>query len=280
MTPRRAAQLRALRPVLDTLYDAYNRPALVDPDPLAPVLHFSRAEDQEIAGLVAASLAFGNVKQILVSIGAVLARIPEPRAALLALGDAEVRRGLRGFRHRYADGEAMAALLIGARRVIEEHGSLGGCFAAGMRPDDADVVPGMAAFSARLRAAGGREKNYLLADAGKGSASKRWCMYLRWMARRDAVDPGPWAAAVSARLLVVPIDTHMHRFCRALGLTKRNGADLRTAREVSAAFRVICPDDPVRYDFAITRLGIRREGAAAAAFLEAARAAQAAVQGR
>ena len=56
----------------------------------------------------------------------------------------------------------------------------------------------------------------------------------------------------------MPLDTHMHRICRKLGFTERKPADLRTAVEVTEAFRRICPEDPVRYDFALTRLGILR----------------------
>lgn len=266
--PRR---LLALRPLLDALYATYNRPEYIDPDPLAPVLRFPDAADQELVGLLAASLAFGNVKQILASIERVLAVLPHPHAALMSLSDHELARALDGFRHRYAGADAMVALLRGARTVIATHGSLGACFAAHCGADDEDVIAALGCFSSTLREAGGLEKNYLLCDATKGSANKRWCMYLRWMLRRDAVDPGPWAALAPAARLVVPIDTHMHRFCRALGLTRRNAADLKTAREVTAGFRLICPEDPARYDFALTRLGIRRENEAARVFLAEAR---------
>ena len=78
---------------------------------------------------------------------------------------------------------------------------------------------------------------------------------LRWLVRRDDVDPGGWPAAWAAKLLV-PLDIHMHRIARALSATQRKAADLRTALEVTAAFRDVRPDDPVRYDFALTRLGI------------------------
>ena len=78
------------------------------------------------------------------------------------------------------------------------------------------------------------------------------------MVRRDDVDPGGWDD-VSPALLIVPLDVHMHRIARRLGATARKSADLRAAMETTAAFRGICPDDPVRYDFALTRLGIHPE---------------------
>ena len=79
------------------------------------------------------------------------------------------------------------------------------------------------------------------------------------MVRRDRVDPGCWAD-VGAHRLVVPVDTHMHRIGLALNLTRRRQAGQRVALEMTAAFRRFCPEDPVRYDFALTRLGIRPEG--------------------
>src|SRR5690606_15716332 len=88
------------------------------------------------------------------------------------------------------------------------------------------------------------------------------------MVRRDAVDLGLWP--VSPRLLVVPMDTHMHRMSLALGFTQRRTADLKAALETTARLREFSPEDPVRFDFALTRLGIRAE-LTPETFLEAVR---------
>jgi len=189
------------------------------------------------------------------SIAAVFEALGPPGRALRRLTDRQARTRLAGFRHRYVTGDDVAGLLAGARRAVAAHGSLGAAFAAGLAPGDADVVPALARFAALLH--GGR-KNYLLPDPALGSACKRWMLYLRWMVREDAVDLGLWQG-VSPALLVVPLDTHMHRVALRLGLTARKTPDLRAARETTAAFRLVRPDDPVRYDFALTRLGIRRD---------------------
>jgi uncharacterized protein (TIGR02757 family) len=83
-------------------------------------------------------------------------------------------------------------------------------------------------------------------------------LYLRWMVRRDEVDPGPWTRVSSAQL-IVPMDVHMHRVSRQLGLTSRRQADLKSALQVTAFFRQLEPADPVKYDFSLTRPGIRSE---------------------
>ncbi|MCK4719805.1 DUF2400 family protein, partial [bacterium] len=104
----------------------------------------------------------------------------------------------------------------------------------------------------------GRKFPHLLPDPGKGSACKRMNLYLRWMVREDDVDPGGWGKVSRSRLLV-PLDIHMFRICSMLNLTCRKQANLLTVMEITNAFREINPDDPVKYDFAITRLGIRDE---------------------
>lgn len=250
------ARMQSLKPLLDALYDELNRPEFVSPDPLEAVRAFDDPDDWEVAGLVASGLAFGNVKQILASVDAVLKPMRRPAAWLDAASSRAIQSRFGGFRHRYSTGEELSAMLIGAKHAREEFGSLGAAFRACMAVEDEDVAPGLARFVCLLKRNG--RDNYLLPQPDRGSACKRLHLYLRWMVRRDAVDLGCWKG-VPASKLIVPVDTHMHRIAASLGLTQRKSADLRTAREVTRAFRIIAPEDPVRYDFALTRLGIRKD---------------------
>ncbi len=250
---------KTLKPQLDALYARYNRREAVRPDPLEFLYAYSDVADREVAALVASSLAYGRVAHILRSVGEVLRELgPHPARFVDETERDELHRVFAGFRHRFTRGEQMAALLLAAKAIRARHGSLESCFAAGLDGQD-NIVPAMAAFAAELRAAAGDELGHLLPSPRQGSACKRLCLFLRWMVRRDAVDPGGWRA-VGASMLLVPLDVHMHRIALALGLTRRNQADLRTAAEITAAFASIEPDDPVRYDFALTRLGIRSDG--------------------
>jgi len=252
-----------LKQGLASLYQRYNRREFVHPDPLEMVYRYTTPEDQEIAGLVSASLAYGRVTQILASVGKVLDLMDgagaggSPHAFLGRTTDRELRKLLRTFTHRFTTGEEMAALLIGIKRVIAEHGSLEDTFASGMKREDETVLPGLAEFVDHLRrAAGGTDAcPSLLSSPADGSACKRLNLYLRWMVRRDRVDPGPWRK-VSRSKLVVPLDTHMFRIARALDLTRSRQANLKTAVEITRAFARHSPRDPVRYDFCLTRLGI------------------------
>jgi len=92
----------------------------------------------------------------------------------------------------------------------------------------------------------------------ESGACKRLNLYFRWMVRCDRVDPGGWEG-VEASKLVVPLDTHMHRISRRMGLTRRNQADRKTALEVTEGFRRLAPEDAVKYDFSLTRMGMRGE---------------------
>ncbi|HET7826134.1 MAG TPA: DUF2400 family protein, partial [Anaeromyxobacter sp.] len=108
-----------------------------------------------------------------------------------------------------------------------------------------------------LRGRGPRGLRHLLPDAAGPGASKRWNLFLRWMVRGpDAVDLGAWSGLVPRSALVVPLDTHVHRVSRCLGLTRRRDASWRTAEEITAALRRLDPEDPVRYDFALCHLGM------------------------
>ncbi len=256
---RRKQRLKTLAEPLNKLYRQYNQRCFVHPDPLAPLYNFPNRQDQEVVGLITATLAFGNVKQILKSIDIVLQELPEPAKTLVDLSDRVLAQRLKGFRHRYVTGVEMASLLAGIRAVLREHGTIGTCFEALDDPSETTLVPTLARFVACLKENGTVEKNYLLPDPEKGSACKRWFMYLRWMVRDDAVDLGHWAH-LGAHRLVIPVDTHMHRVARGLYLTRRKSADLKTAMEITQAFQVVCPEDPVRYDFCLTRLGIRDDG--------------------
>jgi uncharacterized protein (TIGR02757 family) len=276
------AELERYRPLLDEHYAAYNRRQFVHPDPLEFVLAFDDPADQEIAALIAGSLAYGRVEQIRRSVFAVLRRMAAgPEAGPPARADvpegAELEQSLRhvsparflrdrppaqiaaamaGFKHRFTTDAELTAMLAGARNALHRHGSLERCFLAGLSKSDETVVPALTRFVACLDAPAAAAS--LLPDPSRGSACKRLNLLLRWMVRRDAVDPGPWRG-VPQRLLVVPLDTHMLHIARFLGLTRRSAGDMRTALEITEGFRTIRPDDPVRYDFCLTRLGLNRD---------------------
>lgn len=241
---------------LDEIYRRYNRREFVHPDPIEFLYAFPDLRDRELIGLIASSLAYGRVKQILKSVAAVMERMGHsPYAFLHHTSKKRLFLEFKDFRHRFSTGDEMATLLWGARRLTERFGSLYGCFLAGFRHSEDTVLSSLTAFVGEFRRVLPGPRNSLLPSPEAGSACKRLNLFLRWMVRHDDVDPGGWNQVPESRL-IVPLDTHMHRIGRLLRLTDRNQADMRTAVEITRGFRKISPEDPVRYDFSLTRLGI------------------------
>jgi uncharacterized protein (TIGR02757 family) len=257
-----------LRRRLDALYRRYDR-RFVDPDPVQLVRAQRADEDREVVGLVASALAFGGVAQIKRSIGGVLAALgPRPAASVRALDPRAFARRLAGFKHRWSDGRDVACLLFFARQMLEQQGAVEGFF---VRGDDGrgDVGRALASFSARALAldpGGLYGRGALPAEAGVryffpspagGSACKRLNLYLRWMARRDTVDLGVWRAVAPARL-VIPLDAHIQAIARRVRLTRYRSPGWAMATDITARLRRLDPLDPVKYDFALHRMGLFR----------------------
>jgi uncharacterized protein (TIGR02757 family) len=249
------------------LYETYNHREYVHPDPLEFLYHYPDPKDREVVGLIASCLAYGSVHQILKSVASVLEPMQSPHNFLKKASKRSLLSAFKGFKYRFTTGEELATMLYGIKSVLERHGSLHRCFHQGLRDDHEDVLPALSLFVKELSSVFEGRPRSLLPSPEAGSACKRLNLYLRWMVRRDRVDPGDWES-VPASKLIVPLDIHMHRISLRLGLTERKQANLRAACEITNAFRAIEPDDPVRYDFCLTRLGIR-DDLTPDAFLEA-----------
>jgi len=268
LSSRRAA---ALRPLLDALGARLDRSARILADPVELPRGYADPLDQEIAGLFSACLAYGRADVFKPLLARVLAAMgPSPAAFVRAFAQ-EPDPGAFAFAvYRFNRPRDLAALAAAAGDVARRHGSLGARFGAlfaeaGGGPGA--LRPTLARFACELREAppvaallrgrGPRGLLHLLPDAAGPGASKRWNLYLRWMVRGpDEVDLGAWRGLVPPSALVVPLDTHVHRVARCLGLTRRPDASWRTAEEITAALRELDPADPVRHDFVLCHLGM------------------------
>jgi uncharacterized protein (TIGR02757 family) len=237
-------------------------------DPLWHVRRYSDPLDQEIAGIVAASLAYGRVGSILPSVGRVLDAM-----------DASPRRFLEGFEplrdadrfaactHRFHTPAAVVAMLGALQAAVARYGSLGAMFLAGYDERAADTSDALTHFVAGLRAFTppiADEKalygwRHFLASPADGSACKRLHLYLRWMVRSGAPDVGAWPR-ISPRQLLVPVDVHVARVARRMGWSRRAAADRRMSEEITAALRLADPEDPTRFDFVLSHSGMEGTG--------------------
>lgn len=270
--PRRTRLLTRL----EALYAATDAAARRAVDPVGLVHRYRDPRDAEIAGLVAALLAYGRVDLFRPVVQRILATAEArggPRAFVEIFDPDRDGADLRPLVYRWNRGVDFVLLFSALRRVIALHGGLEPLF-AGWRSADVDVYRVLAGAIATLRASAlavapacglkvddfsalPRGFRYLLPSPADGSACKRWNMYLRWMVRpaTEGIDLGLWRS-IPPRALVMPMDTHTTRIAGFVGLTRRPEGSWRTAVEVTRNLRRLDPDDPVRFDFAIAHLGI------------------------
>jgi uncharacterized protein (TIGR02757 family) len=250
---------------LDRLYHDYNREDSVA-DPVHLVRPYADPADREVAGFCAAALAFGRVSSVIASIRTLLAIMgPRPAAYVLAFEPRAAHPELRAMVHRWTRGVDLAALIWILRQILEQTGSIERFFVDGLDEGASDVGPALDRFSSRalgldLGAVYGRLPArpgvcYFFPRPSAGSACKRLNLYLRWMARRDAVDLGVWRTLPPAKL-VVPLDTHVIRLSRCLGLTRYTSPGWKMAADITASLRRLDPDDPVRFDFSLCHVGM------------------------
>jgi len=256
-------QITQLKDTLEKLYRKYNQHRLIKPDPFQFVHRYSEPADMEIVAFLASALAYGRVKQIEKSSNNLLARMGDSPFEFIRDFDEQKRTKLKDFRHRFTSGDCLSDLLSLLKKVLYQYGSIERFFAQGYNRRDRNIIPALSKFCDSLTHMHVAEHNgepnrglrFLLANPRRGSACKRLNLFLRWMVRDDDVDTGLWKSVDKAKL-VVPVDVHMARLSGILGFHSRKTVSLATAVQITEAFAEIEPADPVKYDFALSRIGI------------------------
>lgn len=238
----------------------YETPEALALDPLAIPLRYDDPFDREVAAFVAAHLAYGRVAPMLRAIDAALAPLgPRPAAWLRDQTPGEALRDLtamlRTWTWRFHTGEDLAHWLAAWARLDGERGA--GLEDHLLPGDGGTADEALSRLVGRLRRElpPTRGLRFNLPDPLEGSACKRWRMFLRWMVRTGWPDLGQWTR-YPADQLVIPLDTHVARVSRYIGLSSRATPDGRMAAEVTAALRKRDREDPLAFDFAISHLGI------------------------
>jgi len=252
-----------IKDVLKRLYGKYNHRDFIKPDPLQFIYQYSNRQDMEVAGFLAAELAYGRVQHIQKSLTNLFGRMGESPFQFVRGFDEQKRAKLKDFRHRFTAGDDISDLLELLRDVLGKFGSIEKFFVQGYNPGDKNIIPALSRFCDSLLDMYAKTHNghitrglsFLLPRPTAGSACKRLNLFLRWMVRNDDVDAGLWKSIDKTRL-IVPVDVHMARLCRILGLYSRKTVSLLTAIKITESFTEIEPADPVKYDFALSRIGI------------------------
>jgi uncharacterized protein (TIGR02757 family) len=255
-----ATSTPALKARLDGLCVRYDSAGALDKDPLSVVLAYEAPLDQEVAAFVAAHLAYGRVEPMIRAVRGILGPLgPRPAEWLRghphSAARKELNRALASWTWRFHTGADLVAWLLAWKQLDAESGE--GLEShllpqTGEQPDEA-----LSRLVQRLRAElppsyGCR---FSLPDPQEGAACKRWRMFLRWMVRTGWPDLGLWTRYPASRL-IIPLDTHVARVSRFIGLSHRATPDGKMAHEITESLRRLDPVDPLRYDFALSHLGI------------------------
>jgi uncharacterized protein (TIGR02757 family) len=262
-----------LKKLFEGLYNRYNHRNLIAPDPLQFVYQYTDPSDKEIVAFLSAALAYGRVEQIEKSLSNLFTRMGKSPYAFVRGFDKAKRERLNSFKHRFTAGQDISDLLALLKKVLSRYGSIQSFFVEGYSPNDKNIIPALTKFCDSLWKMYEKGRNgqpsvglkFLLAGPAarrggarrspSGSACKRLNLFLRWMVRKDDVDVGLWKSIDKAKL-IVPVDVHIGRLCRILGFYNHKTISLASAVEITESFAQIEPADPVKFDFALSRIGI------------------------
>ena len=262
-------------------YDRFHDPRFLEWDPLSVVREYRMTPDAEWIALISAIFAFGGVKQIIKSVQSAL-RLLEVSPAGSAKAPwvsqfnskesetefaLKTQKMLSGFRHRIYVEDDLLVLLLLYRRSHQRYGSLEKHFLRFHSVDSETVGDGMIglieeyrSWMTELPVKPGRFFAHMLNSPAQKSACKRWLMFLKWVIRADdGIDLGLWKNSTEilrTDQLVIPLDTHLFKISKKLGLTKRKVANWVTAVEVTQNLKKIDAQDPIRFDFALCRWGM------------------------
>ena len=237
-----------LKGFLDEWVDKMNVPAYLETDPVQFPHKYSHVPDREVAAFLTATITWGNRKMILKSASSMLEKMgSSPYDFVMSEGYAQLGSGNI---HRTFFEKDLVYLCKGLRACYLEFGSMEAVFAG--KPS---LWDGIETFRNTLATANEGVFSKHISNPNTNSACKRLHLALRWLVRNDGiVDLGIWST-ISSSELYIPLDVHVGRVSRALGLLDRNQNDKKAVESLTSLLRGFCPEDPVKYDFALFGIG-------------------------
>ena len=252
-----------LKELLDKVLKEYPPVNRVSADPVQFQRRFfdegKSQKEVEAVALFSAMLSYGSAAQFTKKIAAIMQSCD---MKFLKLITSKPDKNFPWIGYRMSTAEEISIFAYSIGKVINKFGSIKDIFLSGYKQNN-DIIEGLSALrNAIYEEAENFVKpvphgiKHLLPDPSAGGCCKRWHMFLRWMVRKnDGVDIGIWEEIPPSKL-IIPLDTHISKISRNLGLTTRKNDDLKTAIEITNKLKECCPEDPIKYDFAICHLGI------------------------
>jgi len=255
--------------LLDSLYQKFATEKFIHSDPIQFVYKFDDPKDREIAGFIASTLAQGKRVNIINKSNEILFGIMKgnPYDYLMEFDSNNTPQELKNFSYfayRVINGEHIVYLFISLKNIIKKYGNLKNAFyeysrkninSKNVREILTDFVDEFFITLPKVPL----EVSSLVPNPRKGSACKRLNMFLRWMVRKDKVDTGLWNDIIPTSKLIIPLDFHVSKIAKEMGLTERKQDDWITAEEITENLKKFDLEDPVKYDLAIFGYGVSRK---------------------
>ena len=255
--------IKSLAAALELVEKSYDLSGEIQNDPVNFALKFQNPHDQEVVAFIAALFSYGRVKQIQNTLTKILSFLGENPYEIL-----KNKTGLYwkktiplNFRHRFNNHHDLVSLLTWIGTALRKSGTLEDFFMSSQPLKPQLLEPLLEDFISRLTGSGTEQTRglkFLLPKPSRKSGCKRLLLFLRWVAGHGPMDLGIWTK-LPRNLLVIPVDTHVLRISRHLGLTKRKDSSWRTALEITQKLKLLDSEDPTRFDFALCHLGISQE---------------------
>ncbi|MEG1648606.1 MAG: TIGR02757 family protein [Rikenellaceae bacterium] len=241
---------------LDELADKYNCSDFIADDPISIPHRYESRNDREIAGFLAATIAWGNRKAIVKNASRMMSLLDDdPYRFVVDCTDKEMLH-LGDFVHRTFNGGDLIYFITALKNIYKNHGGIGVFFEKSYA-ESGDIRVSLAEFHKLFFEIDHPQRvRKHLSSIERGAACKRLNMYIKWMVRRDknGVDFGLWNIPASA--LYLPLDVHSGNIGRQLGLLTRTQNDWKAVEQITAALREFDSEDPVKYDYALFGAGV------------------------
>ena len=245
-----------LKSFLDEKVALYNRPNFIESDPIQIPHRYTLKEDIEIAGFLAATIAWGNRKMIIQNSNKMMDLLGNSPFDFILNHEKHHLEKLEKFVHRTFNGHDFIYFIKSLQNIYSNHGGMEAIFNKHQELDSLqNAISEFKKIFFELDHSVRTEKH--VSDPNKNSSSKRINMWLRWNCRQDTngVDLGIWKN-ISPSKLSCPLDVHSGNVARKLGLLTRTQNDGKALAELDANLRILDPEDPVKYDFALFGLGV------------------------
>lgn len=238
----------------DNLVDKYETQDFIKDDPIQFPHKFSSKKDIELAGFIASLLAYGSREHFIKKLNQLFEIANQEPLNFIQNFDSKI---IGDFNYRFGKPNDFIAIFEILKELYNTTEGLEELFIYGKQQDKIfETVVDY--FYSRAPQNVGQGFYHMIPNPHNGGAMKRMCMYLRWMVRKGPVDLGVWNFITPAELYI-PLDVHVGRISRQLGLLNRKANDFKSVIELTNKLKEFCPEDPIKYDFALFGYGVNNK---------------------